>query len=258
MATMAIEGGQIRYEVYGSGFPVLCFAPGALASELLFWRSSPRNPGQTPGWMDPSTALAPHFKVIVMDQRNAGQSRGPVGHGDGWELYARDHLALLDHLGVDRCHVLGACIGVSFALKLAEQAPARIASLALMQPIGRVPENVDYTRKSLAEKWGPSILENNPLLDPEVVRAFGQRLFGPDFVHSVTREFVRNCKVPMLIMPGNEVAHPKAMADELLQLAPRGEYLTFWKGEGRENSVPVIRDFLQRNTPTLATSGNRG
>ena len=151
MAVMAIEGGQIRYEVYGTGFPVLCFAPGALRSELSFWWSSSRHPGQTPGWMDPTKALAPDFKVIAMDQRNAGGSLGPVGASDGWELYARDHLALLDHLGVERCHLLGACIGVTFALKLCELAPDRIASMALMQPIGRVPENVAYTQKQLAE-----------------------------------------------------------------------------------------------------------
>ncbi len=75
------------------------------------------------------------------------------------------------------------------------------------------------------------------------------RLLGADFVHSVTREFVASCHIPMLIMPGNEVAHPAAVAEEMLRLAPRGEYLKFWKGAGCDYSVPAIRDFLKRNTP---------
>lgn len=249
MAVMAIEGGEIHYEEFGSGFPVLCFAPGSLRSQMSFWWSSPRNPGQTPAWMDPTKSLASDFRVIAMDQRNAGKSRGPIGARDGWDLYARDQLALLDHLGIEKCHVLGACIGATFALKLCEIAPQRIAAMALMQPIGRVAENIAYTEREVKENWGPAMLDINPGLDPEIVRGFGARLFGADFVHSVSREFVAGCQVPMLIMPGNEVAHPMAVAEEMIRLAPRGEYLKFWKGEGRDYSVPAIRDFLKRNTP---------
>ncbi len=71
-----------------------------------------------------------------MDQRNAGRSIGPLEPSDPWGAYARDQLALLDHLGVDRFHVMGACIGGSFALKLIEQAPARVAAAVLEQPVG--------------------------------------------------------------------------------------------------------------------------
>jgi len=252
MPLMPITGGEIYYEEFGAGFPVLCFSPGSLRSQISFWRSSPRDPGQVPGWMDPTQSLAADFRVIAMDQRNAGRSRGPVGANDGWDLYARDQFGLLDHLGIDRCHVLGACIGVTFALKMCAVAPQRIASLALMQPIGRVPDNISYTQKQLSENWVPAMLAANASLDPEVMRAFGARLFGSEFVHSVSRDFVAGCDIPMLIMPGNETAHPAAVAEQLLQLAPRGEYLKFWKGEGRDYSVPAIRDFLRRHTPTAS------
>jgi pimeloyl-ACP methyl ester carboxylesterase len=249
MPVVPIEGGEIYYEEYGAGAPVLCFSPGSLGSRISYWRSSPRNPGQTPSWMDPTTSLAPHFRVVAMDQRNAGQSCGPIRDDDGWELYARDQIALLDHLGIEKCHLLGACIGVTFALKLCELITDRILSAALMQPIGRVAGNIDYTRKQVTGNWVPGLLKANPLLDAAATLRFAEGLLGADFVHSVSRDFVKDCKTPMLIMPGDELAHPRLVAEELLQLAPRGEYLKFWKGEGRDYSVPVIRDFLLRHNP---------
>ena len=250
MSVMPIEGGEIYFEEYGSGVPVLCFSPGSLRSQISFWRASPRDLSRMPAWMDPTTSLAGDFHVVAMDQRNAGLSRGPIGADDGWELYARDQIALLDHLGLKRCHILGACIGATFALKLCELVPARILSVALMQPIGRVPDNVAYTRKQVKETWVPGILKSNPSLDAAATQSFAERLFSTEFVHSVTRAFVASCRIPMLIMPGDEVAHPRAVAEELLHLAPRGEYLKYWKGEGRDYSVPAIRDFLLRNNPT--------
>ena len=185
-----------------------------------------------------------------MDQRNAGRSRARIGPGDDWDTYAQDHVALLDHLKVERCHVLGACIGASFCLKLCELVPARIAAAVLMQPIGRVPENVDYTSRELVSTWTPGMRKTNPDLDPEALRDLGERLFAPEFVHSVSREFVAGCATPMLIMPGNDLAHPAAISEELVRLAPRAEMLKNWKGEGRSPyAARCARDFLLRNTP---------
>ena len=52
----------------------------------------------------------------------------------------------------------------------------------------------------------------------------------------------------MLLMPGNDTAHPAAISDEVLRLAPQIEYLKVWKGEGRAYSALCTRDFLLRNT----------
>src|SRR5712691_1103078 len=60
----------------------------------------------------------------------------PLDQSDPWGAYAEDQLALLDHLAIDRFHVMGCCIGGSFALKLIEQAPARVAAAVLEQPGG--------------------------------------------------------------------------------------------------------------------------
>ena len=97
---------EIHYEVHGSGYPLLLFAPGGLRSQLEFWRHSPSNPAVPPPWMNPMVDLAGRFTVIGMDQRNAGNSRGTVTSTHGWHTYASDHLALMDHLGHRRFHVM--------------------------------------------------------------------------------------------------------------------------------------------------------
>ena len=250
MPVLSIRDGEIYYEVHGSGFPLMIFAPGGLRSELAFWRHSASDPSAPAVWMDPMTVLSQKYRVVAMDQRNAGRSRAPVKPTDDWTTYASDHIALLDHLGIERCHTLGACIGASFCLKLAELVPQRIESCVLMQPIGRVPDNIAYTKRETAENWGLGMCRDNPTLKLDDVVALGARLFDREFVHSVTREFVAGCQTPMLLLPGNDTAHPGAVSDEVLRLAPRIEYLKQWKNEGKAYSVPVTRDFLRRNTPT--------
>ena len=69
MSTFAYDGVSLHYEVYGDGFPVILFAPGGMRSAMTFWAQSPWNP---------ITALSPQFRVIAMDQRNAGESTAPV------------------------------------------------------------------------------------------------------------------------------------------------------------------------------------
>src|SRR5216684_76262 len=117
MPTFERDGISLYYEEYGSGYPLLLFAPGGMRSSIEFWPKSP---------FDPTAALASEFRVIAMDQRNAGQSRAPLAPSDGWETYASDHQALLDHLGIARTHVMGGCIGSSYCLGLIKLSPERV------------------------------------------------------------------------------------------------------------------------------------
>src|SRR5689334_10744420 len=118
---------SLYYEVHGSGPAVLLFAPGGMRSAIALWERAPFHPVRE---------LSDGFRVIAMDQRNAGRSRAPVHASDDWRTYAADHLALLDELGVVRCSVLGMCIGGAFCLILAVAAPERVAAAVLEQPIG--------------------------------------------------------------------------------------------------------------------------
>src|SRR5437763_559090 len=126
------NGASIYYEEFGQGFPILTFAPAGLLSVIDVW-NRPSAP------VNPTTEFATHFRVIAMDQRNAGgKSRAPITAQDGWHTYAADHIALLDHLGIDQCHLYGQCIGGPFIMSLLKAQPKRIASAVLAQPIGRV------------------------------------------------------------------------------------------------------------------------
>ena len=132
MPSFEHHGAHIYYEEFGQGFPILTFAPAGLQSVIDVW-SQPSAP------INPTTEFADKFRVIAMDQRNAGgQSRAPITAQDGWDSYTADHIALLDHLRIDRCHLYGQCIGGSFILNLIKQQPERVQSAVLAQPIGRV------------------------------------------------------------------------------------------------------------------------
>ena len=127
MPTLRRGETTIEYEVHGSGHPLLLLAPGGMRSAISFWSRAPFNP---------ITEFAAQYRVIAMDQRNAGGSRAQITAADGWHSYADDQLALLDELKVERCHLLGGCIGGAFALSLIERAPARVSAAVLQQPIG--------------------------------------------------------------------------------------------------------------------------
>src|SRR5258708_21661536 len=98
-------GARIHYEEFGQGFQILTFAPAGLRSVIDVW-------GQPSAPITPTTEFASNYRVIAMDQRNAGgQSRAPMSAQDNWDTYTDDHVAVLDHLRIDRCHLYGHCIG---------------------------------------------------------------------------------------------------------------------------------------------------
>ena len=248
MPTIARDGAHIYYEVYGSGFPVLLFAPGGMRSRAEMWPAAPGGPPRS--WNDWTKVLPGEgFTVVAMDQRNAGRSRAPIAADHGWHTYAADHLALMDHLGHRRFHTLGGCIGGSFCLKLNEAAPERVPAAVLQNPIGQHPTETDYFPKSFAE-WSAEQKAARPDLDTKAVEAFGRNMWGGDFVFSVSRDFARRCRVPCLVLPGDDVPHPAATGEELAEILPRAEKLHPWKGPAHlaEQRRRVV-DFLQRHTP---------
>jgi pimeloyl-ACP methyl ester carboxylesterase len=248
MPVLTRPDAEIYYEVHGSGYPLLIFAPGGLRSQLEFWRHSPANPGVVPAWMNPMVALAPHFTVVAMDQRNAGRSRAKVAADDGWHSYAGDHLALMDHLGHKRFHVMGGCIGASFCLTLCQMAPERVAAAVLQNPIG-LHEN-RATWDEAVRNFTKTMRERDPSISDETLASFGRNMFGGDFVFSVSRDFVAACKTPLLLQPGTDTPHPAATSAEIARLAPDIEVQKDWRGpEHLEASIRRVTDFLLRHTP---------
>jgi pimeloyl-ACP methyl ester carboxylesterase len=250
MPFLPIPDGRIYYEVHGTGFPVLLFAPGFLSSRIERWRTNPAKPGVPQDWLDPIAALSNRFRLIALDVRNAGQSRARLRATDDWTTYTQDHLALLQHLGVDRCHVMGACIGVSFALALVKQKPGLVSALVLQNPIGLAGGNRAALDDEFA-KWSDEV-RDWPNIDAALLPAFHARMFGGDFIFSVSRDFVRACPIPMLLMPGDDVVHPAAISADLAQ-APAVEVLAPWKGvELRDSAMRRVREFLIANEPRSA------
>ena len=119
------DGAQIYYEVKGQGFPLLLFAPGGINSQVSFWSVSAINPFD----------YADEFRVIGMDQRNAEHSPAPL-QAPTWELHVADQLAVLDAVGVERALLWGGCIGVAYALRFIQEAPARVAGAVCQDPVG--------------------------------------------------------------------------------------------------------------------------
>jgi len=231
----------IHYEEHGSGFPLLLIAPGAMNSAVEMWAGATINPLEV---------YADDFRIIAMDQRNAGQSAGPLDVADPWGAYARDQLALLDHLRIDRFHVMGACIGGSFALKLIEEAPDRVAAAVLEQPVG-ITDGNGPLYEAMWRTWGSELAQRRPDIDIDTVEAFGTKMWEDGFVVSVSEAFVRACPTPLLVLPGTDRYHPTPTGRQIAALAPAGEVIEPWNDSPShiDEAVAVVHRFLQDHTP---------
>lgn len=247
MPVLKLDDAEIHYQEFGSGFPILLFAPGGMRSEASLWHAPESGPPRA--WNDWTRVLAENYRVIAMDQRNAGQSQGAIEAGHGWHTYAADHLALMDHLGIDRFHTLGGCIGSSFCLRLCEAAPDRVVAQVLQNPVGLNPEAPTYFPDGFA-KWTEEKRAERPALDAAAMVAFGQNMWGGDFVFCVSRDFVRGCRTPALVLPGNDTAHPRVIGLEVAELMPNAEMLVDWKGPDHiDEQRRRVVDFLGKHTP---------
>ena len=211
-----------------------------MRSSIEFWAKSP---------FDPTKELAANFRVIAIDQRNAGKSSGPISADDGWDTYTGDHLALLDHLGIRKCHLVGGCIGGSYSLGMIKAAPDTVSAAVLQQPIGLSPRNREMFF-AMFDGWAQSLKADRPKLDDAELRQFRDRMYSGDFVFNVSREFVRSCKTPMLILCGNDDYHPKETSTEIAALAPNAELVEHWKASDLIGAtVKRVREFLIAHTP---------
>jgi pimeloyl-ACP methyl ester carboxylesterase len=240
---------RIHYEQAGSGFPLLLIAGGGLNSTIA-------------GLANPLDAIGEfkgEYRCIASDLRNAntGQSSGPLEIDRPWDAYTDDHLGVMDHLGIDKFMVMGFCIGGPFIWNLLKRAPNRVVAGVLAQPSGWRPEMPTLNYDTNIAGWGPQLVKRRPEITMEMVGKFLTKMYGtnPDFVFTVTREFVRQCQTPVLILPDDIPAHPYAVAMEAAMLAPKAEVSMFpWK-EPKERiplAVRQIRSFLRAHRPASA------
>jgi pimeloyl-ACP methyl ester carboxylesterase len=242
---------RIHYEEAGSGFPLLLIAGGGLNSAISgLLRGGPFNAVEE---------FKSEYRCIYADLRNAntGQSSGPLEIDRPWDSYTDDHLGLMDHLGINKFMVMGFCIGGPLVWNVLERAPDRVVAAVLAQPSGFRPEMPNLSYENNMTGWGPELVKRRPDVTMAMVDRFltGMYRTNPDFVWTVTRDFVRKCQTPVLILPDDIPAHPYAVAMEAAMLAPRAEVSIFpWK-EPKERiplAVRQIRSFLKAHQPVSA------
>jgi len=240
---------RIHYEEAGSGFPLLLIAGGGLNSTIS-------------GLNNPFNAIEEfkrEYRCIAADLRNAngGQSSGPLEIDRPWDAYADDQLGVMDHLRIDKFMVMGFCIGGPFIWNLLKRAPNRIVAAVLAQPSGFRPEMPELFYQNNITGWGPELVKRRHDITMEMVDKFLTRMYrtNPDFVFTVTRDFVRSCQTPVLILPDDIPAHPYVVAMEAAMLAPKAEVSMFpWK-EPKERiplAVRQIHSFLRAHRPASA------
>ena len=241
MADFQLADATIHYDVEGrdDGFPVLLIAPGGMRSFNDRWNAVPWNP---------RAALAAAYRVIGMDQRNAGRSTAPVSGRDGWATYTADQLALLDHLEVERCHLIGMCIGGPYVVGLLTAAPDRFASAVLLQPVG-----IDGNRQvfdGVFDGWRAEIAPDHPEATDADWASFKSNMWDGEFVLTATREQVAAIATPMLVAMGDDEFHPQSTSRKIAALAPHVTLLERWKDD---DSLPAtdaaIRGFLAQHAP---------
>jgi pimeloyl-ACP methyl ester carboxylesterase len=239
---------RIRYDEAGSGFPLLLIAGGGLESRMAGLATSPFNPIEE---------FKGEYRCIYADLRNAneGESSGPLEVDRPWDAYADDHLGLMDHLGINKFMVLGFCIGGPFIWNLLKRAPDRVVAAVPAQPVGFRPEMPTLLYDGGMTAWGPKLVKRRPDLTMDTVEKFLTKMWrtNADFTFTVTRDFVRNCQTPVLVMPDDIPAHPYKVAMECAMMAPKAEVSMYpWK-EPKERiplAVRQVRSFLKAHRPT--------
>lgn len=258
MANAVLNGIATRYEVVGEGPPLLMFSPGGFDATVEKWSSL-----GIYAKVKPLDHLKKHFSCILFDRRECGQSGGRVERVT-WGHYVAQAKALLDHLRIDRAHLMGGCMGCSPVAAFAVAYPEATARMVLYWPVGgvkyrlngqlRFAEHLGYVnRHSLAEvvelvkesgkpfgsdpRGGPwaSVIKSDPefaaayaAMDIEhyklIVAGMVRTLLDRDTAPGAEPEDLMRCDIPALIVPGNDGAHATSAARYLQECLPRSEY----------------------------------
>lgn len=130
MPSTEIDGILTRYEIFGSGQPLLMFAPGGFDATIEKWSTQ-----GIYAQIKPLTFLSTQYSCIVFDRRECGRSGGRLERIT-WAHYATQATGLLDHLGLAKAHVMGGCMGCCSAMAMSVLHPDRVLSMILFWPVG--------------------------------------------------------------------------------------------------------------------------
>lgn len=258
MATARIDGIETRYEVTGSGPPLLMFSPGGFDATLEKWRT--QGVYATIKLLD---HLPEHYTCITFDRRETGQSGGRVERVT-WEHYVRQGKGLLDHLGIAKAHLIGGCMGCCPVALFGVLHPETVLSRVLFWPVGgaryritghsRFAEHLGFVQASGLEavadlcrregkafgadpRGGPwaSVLKRDAAFAAEYVRqdaaayklllaGMARGLFDRDTAPGAEPEDLLRSNIPALVVPGSDASHATSAARYLQECIPNAEY----------------------------------
>jgi pimeloyl-ACP methyl ester carboxylesterase len=281
LTTAIIDGITTRYEVVGSGPPLLMFSPAGFDATLEKWTTQ-----SIYARIKILDHLSRQFSCIIFDRRESGQSGGRV-EIITWRHYAAQGKSLLDYLNIKRAHLIGGCMGCSPVVALAVAYPEVPLSMVLYWPVGgaryringlkRFDQHIAYVREhglkqvvSLVRQerktfaadarggpWATVILNDSPFAEfyerqnvttyVETVAAMGRTLFDRDTAPGAEPEDLFQLDVPALIVPGRDESHATSAARYLEECLATSEY---WNAEVEEQTEEKanrrILEFLQR------------
>jgi pimeloyl-ACP methyl ester carboxylesterase len=282
-STAVVDGIGTRYEVAGSGPPLLMLSPGGFNATLDGW--------ETHGLYRRTRMLArlrERFTCITFDKRESGRSGGRVERVR-WTDYVNQAVGLLDHLGYDRVHVMGACVGCSIATLLATTHRDRVAGMVLYSPAGgpkyrrkqhqRFTAHLAYvaehglagvaalagaTEAGFSDdgRVGPwvSVLRSDREFAARyiefdvgryeaVVSGMSRLLFDRDTVPGAEPEDLMALDVPTLIVPGEDSSHAPSAARYLQECLPAAQYWDVPVAEQTADTAPArVIEFLESLT----------
>lgn len=281
MPTADIDGIATRYEIVGSGPPLLMFAPGGFDGTLEKWTTL-----GVYARTRPLDHLSTRYRCIVFDRRETGQSGGRV-EPVTWAQYVAQGKGLLDHLNIPRAHLMGGCMGCSPVMAFGVAHPDAVLSMILWWPVGgakyringqrRFAEHLAYVASHGLEqvvalvaregkafnvdaRGGPwaSVIRRDPAFagmfakqDVEqykrVVAEMCRALFDRDTSPGAEPEDLLRLEIPALIVPGRDASHATSAARYLEECLQGAEYWDVPPEEQTEQSAaPRLLDFLAR------------
>ena len=252
------DGINTRYEITGAGPPLLLFSPGGFNATLEQWSAL-----GVYKKIQPLAWLSQHFTCIAFDRRECGQSGGRVERVT-FAHFVRQAVALLDHLGVDKAHLMGGCMGCSPVAAFAVMHPERVSNMVLWWPVGgpkyrlsshmrmarhlafveteglqgvvdlvqceKKPFNADPRGGPWASVIGADadFASAYAALDAEkykvLVAGMARTMFDRDTAPGAEPEDLMQLDIPALVVPGNDAFHATSAARYLQECLPRSEY----------------------------------
>jgi pimeloyl-ACP methyl ester carboxylesterase len=258
MPTALIDGIKTNYEVIGNGPPLLMYAPAGFDATLDKWKTQ-----GVYARIKLLDHLPKKYSCIVFDRRETGQSGGRVERIT-WAHFVAQGKGLLDHLKIERAHIMGGCMGVPCASAFGVIHPERVLSLILYWPVGgakyrlsshqRFAEHLAFVQQNgldavvaLVQKDGKafgadprggpwaSVIKADPAFAASyakqnvdqyklIVASVARTLFDRDTAPGAEPEDLMRLDIPALIVPGRDAAHATSAARYLEECLPRSEY----------------------------------